>query len=256
MGEGFGSVVSAQEPGTLYTFHNLENQRWMKCLQTMKQGAEQAYFDVTFYHINIDISIHSPYVKGDVLCRVNAAADSVREIKLNLHNALTTDSIAGNVSEYVFENDTIYIKLDKSYPSGAQAEVRAYYQGEPQPAAGIAGFQYDVSDGMPKIVTACEPFFSYCWWPCKDGAGDKADSVYIDITIPDTTIDGTELIALSNGILENTLSEGGRKTFQWRERYSIATYYIMVAVSCYSHFQQDYHGRFGEKLQNRLLGIS
>ena len=156
------------------------------------------------------------------------------------------DSITGNVSSYNFTNDTIYIQLDKSYPSDAVAEARIYYHGEPQSTEEVCGFQHHTSTAGPKIATLCEPFFSCYWWPCKDGAGDKADSVFLDVTITDTSINSVELIAVSNGVLENTITAAGKKTFQWRERYSIATYYVGIAISNYKHFQQSYSGKYGE----------
>ncbi len=243
---GMVVVSSAQEQEALLKFHQSKYQKLMKYFQQAQKTEPLINFDVSFYHLNIDVAIQKPYIKGDVLCRFKSAENSLQEIKLNLLHTFQIDSIIGNVNNYTFSNDTIHISLDKSYQSGSEAEVRIYYQGEPQPTADGVGFQYDMSTGVPKIATLCEPYFSHYWWPCKDGAGDKADSVYIDITIPDTTINGVELIALSNGVLENIISESGKKTFQWRERYPIATYYIMAAVSNYRHLQQSYSGKYGE----------
>ena len=211
------------------------------------QNSNNSNFDVTFYSLDLDIYISQPYIEGNVLCRFKSVIDSLQEIKLNLIHTFDIDSVVGNVNNYIFKNDTIYITFNKTILIGEESECKIYYRGKPQPAENNIGFQYESSNGIPKITTACEPFFSYCWWPCKDGAGDKADSVYIDITIPDTVINGVELIALSNGKLDNIISKTGKKTFQWRERYPIATYYIMAAVSNYEHFRIDYTGKYGEK---------
>lgn len=240
------ATIETQEAERINDLYQFEYYDQIKNSARIKQTNSITNYDITFYYLNVDISIDSAYIEGDVLCRFKSVENNLQEIKLNLFNAFTIDSITGNISNYNFANDTIYINLDTSYPSGTEAEVRIYYRGVPQPAAGIAGFQFHVRNGVPVIATACEPFFSYLWWPCKDGAGDKADSVYIDITIPDTTINSEELIALSNGTLENVITGAGKKTFQWRERYSIATYYIMIAVSNYRHFQHNYSGQFGE----------
>ena len=77
------------------------------------------------------------------------------------------DSITGNVSSYNFTNDTIYIQLDKSYPSDAVAEARIYYRGEPQSTEEVCGFQHHTSTAGPKIATLCEPFFSAIGGPAK-----------------------------------------------------------------------------------------
>jgi len=239
----------ANEDEWLENFRQLESQRWRKYYEQAKQTEAITSFDVAFYHLNVDISIHTPFIKGDVLCRFNSVEDNLHDIKLNLLNTFKIDSIHGNVSSYTFENDTIYITLDKGYESGTAGEVRIYYHGEPQPYEEVVGFQYNMSDGVPKIYTASEPIFSHYWWPCKEGTGDKADSAYIDITIPDTTIKSKKLVAISNGSLENTISKAGKTTFQWRERYPIATYHIMLAVSNYHHFNHNYVGQSGENFR-------
>jgi aminopeptidase N len=110
-------------------------------------------------------------------------------------------------------------------------------------AGGYKGLRYETHDGgQPVIASLSTPYLAHTWWPCKDGTGDKADSTFIDITIADTIIGGLQVIAVSNGILENTISANGKKTFQWRHRYPIVPYYVMVAISNYTHFQQTFIG--------------
>lgn len=57
---------------------------------------------------------------------------------------------------------------------------------------------------------------------------------------------GNEVIAVSNGLLVNTIDNGDTKTFQWRHRYPIVTYYVMAAVSNFVHFQDMFNGTSGE----------
>ncbi len=68
----------------------------------------------------------------------------------------------------------------------------------------------------------------------------------MDITVPDTLINGVGVMAISNGILENIISSNNKKTFQWRHRYPIVTYYVMAAISNYFHFQDEFNGSGGE----------
>ena len=210
------------------------------------QNTSNSNFDVTFYYLDIEISIIQPYIKGYVLCRFKSNVDSLKEIKLNLIHTFEIDSIMGNIKNYVFEKDTINIIFNEAIPFGEKGECKVYYQGKPQSAEDDTGFQFNLSNGYPQIETLCQPFFSHYWWPCKESDDDKADSVYLDITIPDTLINGIEVIAVSNGVLENVTNFSGNKTFQWRERFPIATYYIMAAVSVYEHFQINYNGIYGE----------
>lgn len=237
----------AQKSRALQNFYELEQQTWREHIAALQHVVPQTGFDITFYYIDVEIKIGSPYIQGDVLCRFDAAEDSLQSIKLNLHNALSIDSITGNAANYSAANDSIYITLDHSFQTGESGSLRIYYQGVPQLAGGLKGLRYTThGGGQPIIATLSTPFLAHYWWPCKDGPGDKPDSVYIDITIPDTLINGIPLTATSNGVLDNTITAGGKKTFQWRERYPIPPYYVMAAISNYEHFQQIYNGTQGE----------
>jgi len=237
----------AQKSEALRNFYELEQQTWREHIAAVQTATLETNFDVTFYHLNVEINITSPYIQGDVLCRFRAAEDNLQSIKLNLHHALGIDSISGNVTNYSAANDSIYITLDHAFQSGESGSLHIYYQGVPQLAGGIKGLRYATHAGtQPIIATLSTPFLAHYWWPCKDGPGDKPDSVYIDITIPDTVINGIPLTATSNGALDSVVVAGGKKTFQWRERYPIPPYYVMAAISNYQHFQQIYSGTQGE----------
>ncbi len=220
----------------LETLYHLEQQRW---LQTATSVEDKSGIDVQFYHIDIDLQIDNPFISGSVLCRFTATNDSVKVLKLNLHHSLKIDRIEGPVRHYQFSLDTVYIHFLYPFMKQKAGQITLYYSGQPVRAGGIKGLVYETHNiDEPVIATLSTPFLSHYWWPCKDGPGDKADSVYIDITIPDRSVEGIPLVAVSNGTLDNVMSRDGKKTFQWRERYPIIPYYVMLAVSNYKHFQQ------------------
>lgn len=147
--------------------------------------------------------------------------------------------MTGSAAGFTTANDSIFILLDRPYANGEQAEIVVHYHGVPPLANGTKGLRYTTHAGsQPVIASLCTPFLSHYWWPCKDGPGDKPDSVYVDISIPDTIIGGRPLIAVSNGILSGVENVPGRKKYLWRERYPIVPYYVMAAISNYDHFQQ------------------
>jgi len=49
--------------------------------------------------------------------------------------------------------------------------------------------------GSPVTWSLSEPYEAKTWFPCKQDLNDKADSVSVSVTVPDT------LMAGSNGIL-------------------------------------------------------
>jgi aminopeptidase N len=248
----FGSITIssptlAQQTSAKQMLYQAEYQNWLEYMERFRNHVPDTSFDVRFYDIDVDIRIDSPYIRGSVLCELDAAEENLEQIDLNLHSSLSIDSITGNIDSFTFENDTIHVILDRPYNPGETVHLTTYYQGVPVEAGGYKGLRYETHHGnQPIIATLSTPYLSHYWWPCKDGPGDKPDSVYIDIAIPDTVINGRNLIASSNGILEGVISHGGKRTFQWRERYPIVPFYVMAAISNYSHFQQIYSGGYGQ----------
>jgi len=231
----------------LVDFYQLEQQNWTEYILASRNLPAFSNFDVKFYHLHIDLSLNSPYLLGNVLCRFTATEDNTDSIKLNLRREYAIDSIQGMVSSYSFVNDTLTIVLDRLLQTGDSGWVQVYYHGAPPVANNTKGLRYVTHGGNQRVIASLStPFLSHYWWPCKDGPGDKPDSVYVDISIPDTTVAGIPVVAISNGVLENIVSVGGKKTFQWREHYPIVPYYVMVAVSNYRDFHQIFPGSGGE----------
>jgi len=243
----FAFVSAGSEEPDLFSarrqFQEYEERSWREYISMFSGREIDTSFDVTFYHLAVTVGIESPYIEGSVLCDFLTVNENLDSIRLNLHHSLTVDSIIGSVSGYSCANDTISVFLDDQYSSGSELSCTVYYHGEPELAFGYKGLRYETHGDMePIIATLSTPFLSHYWWPCKDGPGDKPDSVYIDVTIPDTTISGLPLVVTSNGILEDVDTHDGMKTFKWRERYPIVPYYVMMAISNYVQLDQIYIG--------------
>jgi aminopeptidase N len=203
--------------------------------------------DVKFYHLDIEIGVPSPYIEGSVQIRFTPVTEELNSLRLNLNSALTVDSISLPSESFYQDNDEIVIQLEISYNPGELIELQIYYHGVPVMAGGYKGLRYEShGSGEPIIATLSTPYLAHYWYPCKDGPEDKPDSVYIDITIPALAYNGIELMAVSNGILENVINNGDTKTFEWRHRYPIVTYYVMAAISNYVEFQEQFNGTAGE----------
>ena len=203
--------------------------------------------DVKFYHLDIEIGVPSPYVEGSVIIRFTPVVNTLNSLRLNLNSALTVDSISAPCESFYQDNDEIVIQLETSYNPGDLINLQIYYHGVPVMAGGYKGLRYEShGSGEPIIATLSTPYLAHYWYPCKDGPEDKPDSVYVDITIPSLTYNGIELMAVSNGILESVIDNGDTKTFEWRHRYPIVTYYVMAAISNYEEFQEQFNGTAGE----------
>jgi aminopeptidase N len=222
-----------------HQFRQSEQQNWIETIQNARSVSNDSSIDIRFYHINIDVAVHKKYIQSTVLVRFDAQIDNLTEIKLDLQRSFHIDSLTGAVSSFQFNNDVLNIFLDRSYNAGDSASIRIYYHGEPPIINDLKGLRYETHGfNEPIIANLSTPFLAHYWWPCKDGPGDKADSVYIDISIPDTTIRGIPLIAVSNGTLAGTSTAGSKKTFHWRERFPIVPYYVNIVISNYTPFRQ------------------
>jgi len=204
--------------------------------------------DVKFYHLGLDIGIDDPYLIGNTKCIFQPLIESFDQLHLDLNGSMNIDSIAGPVAGFFHNDDIIQITLDDTFGTEDMIELTIYYQGVPKLAGGYKGMRYEThGNNEPIIATLSTPYLAHYWYPCKDGPTDKPDSVYVDITIPDEQINGIDLKGISNGVLEETVVNGDKKTYKWRHRYPIVTYYVMAAVSNYEVISEDYTGIYGEQ---------
>jgi aminopeptidase N len=263
-----GEKISNPKSAALNEFYSHEHQNWYEKITWQKSTQTGSNIDVLFYHINADIKIHSPYIRANVICRFKIQKTNVNQITLDLHRSLTVDSITGNAQDFKAIEDHLQIDLDKIYNTGDTAAVEIFYHGVPVLANETKGLRYEVhGNNEPVIANLSTPYLAHYWWPCKDGPGDKPDSVYLDITVPDTSINGIPVIAVSNGLLEKTETANDHITFFWRHSYPITPYYILVAISNYQHFQQNFETTpnqkfpidyyvFDEHLNDAKLGVA
>lgn len=230
---------------------DLKNQFYQDEWKSNKDFQEEEYrlvtdesIDIKFYHLDLSVAVDSQFISGNVFIRLEPVVSNLNKVKLNLHSSMKVDSVTLNCISFSTANDEIEINLNRSYNPGEVVELKIFYHGKPVLAGGYKGLVYTTHGaGEPLIVTLSTPFLAHYWYPCKDGPKDKADSVYMDITVKDTIVNGIQLIAVSNGVLESIDSTvTDKRTFGWRHRYPIVPYYVMIAISNYRTIQQTYTG--------------
>ena len=227
-------------------FYKIESTNWIEKSILEQNFIVDTTTDAKFYYITLDVSIDSPYIYGDVLFIMESKINNLTHITLDLTDSLGIDSISGAATSYTRSYDKIDIQLDRSYNKNETILFTIYYSGIPPVLNNTKGMRYETHGNSEPIIAALStPYLAHLWYPCKDGPGDKVDSVYLDIIIPDTTINQNKLIAVSNGLLENVINENGKSTFKWRERYPIIPYYVMIAISNYAQFQQTINDSLG-----------
>ena len=198
-------------------------------------------YDVRFYYPDLEISLDTPFISGNVGYIMASAIDGLDRVKLDLDNVFTVENVTGAASGFDFQDQVLTVYLSQNYNMGDTFSFAVQYHGIPDLAGGYKGLRYENHDGNQLVIASLStPFLAHTWWPCKDGPGDKPDSLYIDITIRDTVIAGIPVTAVSNGMLEGIETLGNKKKFKWRHRYPVVPYYVMVAISNYVSFSDEY----------------
>jgi len=216
-----------------------EKERFNNQLQLLTKSPTQNQedFDIHFYTLNLGLWPVTELLKGAVVIEGESLINGLDHIEIDLFSNMVIDSIKQGVNllSYTHTNDLININLSGAINQGEIFSVEVFYSGNPQ-SGGLGTWGWDsTSTGAPIIWTLSQPFGSPAWWPCKDDPKDKADSVFLNITVPE------DLIVASNGLLVDTTSAGGsRLTFSWETRYPISTYLVSLAISNYEQFSDWY----------------
>lgn len=221
-----------------------ENQKAAYQARTQIQLRSDTSIDVKFYHLDVKIAVDSHYIAGSVYIKLEPTKNNLTALKLNLKSFMIVDSVTMDAVSFSSANDIVSINLTHGFNIGNPVAIKIYYHGVPLLANATKGLRYTThGSNEPVIATLSTPFLSHYWWPCKDGPSDKADSVYVDVTIKDSTINGFRLMAVSNGLLDGIDSSSAHlKTFKWKHRYPIVPYYVMAAISNYRTINQTYTG--------------
>jgi aminopeptidase N len=95
----------------------------------------------------------------------------------------------------------------------------------PPSSAGQTSFVVTKHVGVPVMWTLSEPYGSRDWWPCKNGLNDKADSVDVQVTVPEA------YQTSSNGVPVAEVVQGGFRTTWWKHRYPIASYLVAISAT-------------------------
>ncbi len=190
-------------------------------------------YDAGFYHLQLKILPGTSTIEGTLVMEAKSEADGLTAAPLDLYANMQVLSTGEDAISFSRSGDVLSLTLKRAYQRGEKFRVSVSYRGQPE-SGGFGAFTFREHAGEPIIASLSEPYYARLWWPCKDTPTAKADSVQVDLTVPDN------LTAVSNGTLENIQTANGWKTFSWKERYPITTYLVSVAVSNYAEFGETF----------------
>lgn len=210
---------------------------------------ERTCYDVTFYHLNIDLNIEKKSISGyvDIDYQIE---DNFNKLQVDLFQNMIIDSILhqGHRLNYKREENAVFVGFPDRQRKGQSDNIRVYYHGTPRQAINPpwdGGFIWRKdTKNNPWIGVACEGIGASLWWPNKDHLSDEPDSMAISIGIP--TEPG--LTVVSNGNLRGTEKQGRYTKYHWFVSYPINNYNVTLNVGKYSHFKDVYKSFSGEAL--------
>lgn len=192
-------------------------------------------YDLKYYHLDLEADNTSTFITGSTEIGAVSNVASLGSFVVELINDLTVDSVltGSTLLSFSHSNDIVIVNMGSAVPAGEFFRVKIFYHGTVPQEGFFSGMTSDIDIDWGNSVTwtLSEPFNAKDWFPCKQDLQDKADSVMIDITVPDS------LMAGSNGKLINTMPvEGGKTRYEWRSYYPTDYYLISITVADY----QDY----------------
>src|SRR6056297_966879 len=159
-------------------------------------------YDVKFLHLDLEASNANTRLEGSatyLLELVQTADTLVLEL---LDSMEVTDVVVDSTDHPWFEHrgNALYIPLEGKAAAGERITLTVEYRGDAGQDRGFfAGYSRarDVTFNRWVTYTLSEPFNARDWFPVKQVLTDKIDSVWVDVTCPDT------LMVASNGILQS-----------------------------------------------------
>jgi len=198
----------------------------------------QALYDVTSYNLNLVLKPKLFLLEGFVTMTARVTGERLSTLTINLEDNMQVDSVKSNDSylPFIHNNNILLITLSEELGRENTISVTTYYQGNPgQGLSRSFAWDWHGTNQTPVIWTLSEPYGAPAWWPCKDDPADKADSVSINVTVPN------DLYVASNGLLEQiTFPDQTTTEYHWHTRYPVSTYLISLAISDYYRFSEWY----------------
>ena len=192
-------------------------------------------YDVSFYHLDIEVSDTTTYVAGSVLINAIVVAETLDTFAFELINAIQIDSVVfnGSNSSFIHETDECFVIPDIVPILNEPFSAKIYYHGMPPPGGFFNGVTtaYDSLFNTHVTWTLSEPFNARQWWPCKQVLEDKADSVWVFLTTDSENKAGS--IGLLN---DEVLLPNNQVRYEWKSNYPIAYYLISFTVADYMDY--------------------
>lgn len=197
-------------------------------------------YDVTFYWLDLNVQKASNAISGNALTRAKCVVNELDTFSLELVSNLTVDSIKVSIeggefvtTPFVRTGPELNVLLATDLLINQQIETRVYYRGSPT-ISNLANNSGFFSGNLGKF-SACPPYNSNTWWPCKQNLNDLADSSWFYITTAAADR------GVANGLLHQVVDLGENKRWEWKSKYPINFYLIAFVVTSFEEITDYWH---------------
>ena len=209
---------------------------------------EQTAYDVSYYNLSLQIFPKEKRISGSLAMRAKILKD-LDAIVMNMDTLLKVQraTIAGRRVKWEHKMGLIYLYPEQTLKNKGNLNAEIFYEGKPLSApikrSGWSdGFFWDqTKDGKPWIGNVSVLNGADIWWPCKDHPSDEADSMELNIRVPQ------DLTVAANGKLSGiTDHKDGTKTHHWFISTPINNYAVTINVAPYQKIETSFQSVSGE----------
>ena len=203
---------------------------------------ERSCYDVTYYHLNLNVDPEEKYIKGYTEIHFNTL-DSFQVFQIDLFENMNISRIIYNERDLDFsrEFNAVFVDFKETVKEGTQGFITVFYDGYPKEAVNApwdGGFSWEKDkNNKDWIGVSCQGLGASSWWPNKDHQSDEPDSMLISCQVP------YGLSCVSNGNLrlhDLRKSTMHFNTYHWFVSYPINNYDVSINIGDYVHFEDKY----------------
>lgn len=230
----FVSPLAYAQDFQLNTIREAEVKSVLNQMQ-FRTNANTGNYDVKYHRLEVAVDPSIAYISGDVTTYYEAKSP-LNQIVFDLADNMTVSQVLqrGNSLEFAHNsNDEVVISLSQEQPMGVLDSLTISYSGNPV-SSGFGSFEVSSHNESPVLWTLSEPYGAKAWWPCKQDLIDKTDSIDVYISTPLNNPDGDTYVAVSNGLEQSQVIDGGNKITHFRHNYPIPAYLVAIAVTNYA----------------------
>ncbi len=212
----------------------------------VRAGLREAFEDTDLLHVDLEIEvIPSQYdnLAGTCSLTVQSKSPALTQFTFRLRSqyTITSAEIGGiPVSVSTQSTTTRVVTLDRTYFMDEVFTLTVAYFGHAE-SRGFGSIEFTTHAGEDIVYTLSEAYFSYTWWPAKDGdfgePGDNSDKFTLDLAV----IAPSTMVTASNGLLEGVDAlSGSRSRYRWSTDYPIAPYLVCFSSTNYNTWTETY----------------